>query len=372
MVPIFALMVQNRILWPAFFLVIYTSVLNGQGQSELQYTVAYHRAFLIAHRPLVVPLQQDKINGFELCVSKSTDGSRDWHHVYRFPDTGISFAMWDLGNPGQLGRSITILPYLDFPLAGNSRSELKLKFGWGIGIIEKRFDSDENYKNVAVGSRMNNSLILQPHYNLRVSSQLTAHGGISLTHYSNGSIVVPNLGLNIAGITAGIKWTPYRFDRPELKKPPVSKSTRTSFFLSGSSKQVYPAQGKNFFAATISGNRAYQISPKSAFGFGADLFYDHSIYRKLEQKEKSLNNDFETLRGGIHGSYELGFGRVSISLNVGGYLYSKMNDGLFYHRFGLRYQFHEKLFACMNIKSHWGKADFMEWGIGYKVRRGGS
>jgi hypothetical protein len=330
----------------------------------------YHRGFLIAHRPLVTPLQQNKINGFESAVTSQTTGSKPWHHIYGFPEIGLSIALWDLGNPEMLGNSIAVIPYLDFPMTQGRKASLDLKVGWGAGYIQKGFDADNNYKNVAVGSHLNFALILQPHLKLNLSERISFTGGISLTHYSNGSVATPNLGLNIASLTGGLSW---RFREPasiQMKQLPVfKKNNRYTVFLALSSKQIYPADGPSYLAGTISLNRSWQLTHKSAFGTGADLFYDHSIYRKMEDQNLKLNSSAEAFRGGVHGSYEMVISDLSVFICMGGYLYSKINDGLFYHRVGLRYQLNKKLFATANIKAHWGKADYIEWGIGTRFRQ---
>jgi hypothetical protein len=40
-------------------------------------------------------------------------------------------------------------------------------------------------------------------------------------------------------------------------------------------------------------------------------------------------------------------------------------DDMFYHRLGLRYQFKEHLLLNLVLKSHWARADYIEYGIGY-------
>ena len=147
----------------------------------------YHRGFLIAHRPLVAPLQEDKINGLEMALTKQTNGDRLWHHIYGFPEMGLSLSLWDLGNKRMLGKSVALIPYLDFPVIDGRRIALDLKFGWGAGFIQKNFDAEDNYKNVAVGSNLNFALILQPHIKVNLSQRISFTGGISLTHYSNAA-----------------------------------------------------------------------------------------------------------------------------------------------------------------------------------------
>src|SRR5688572_21270655 len=360
MVFIFAGAMSRKLL--IIILLVFPGI-RAKGQDTLAYrwsvNAGMHTGFLVAHRPMIVPLQQRHITGFETNLVMNPGGSKLWHRVYGFPEMGLSFLIWDLGNEEQLGTAYSLIPYLNFPLTKGKKTQLNLKFGWGVGYIEKRFNADNNHKNIAIGSHLNYALILQPQIKTRITDRLHLNGGFSIAHFSNGSVATPNLGINVASITTGLS---YNFGQPVIRKtdplPPFIKSNRFSMFAAISMKQVYPADGKNYFACTVSGNQSWQISRKSAFGFGTDIFYDNSISQKLEERNRELNNSLEALRIGIHGGYEMVISDFSLVLNFGGYLYSKLqNDGTFYQRIGLRYRLSEIIFVAMHLKAHWGKAD---------------
>jgi hypothetical protein len=282
---------------------------------------------------------------------------------------GLSLTAWNLGNREQLGTAVSLIPYLDFPLVKGKRSAFHLKCGWGIGFIEKPFDADENYKNLAIGSHINCALVVQPSFKTHITDKLNFGCGISLSHFSNGSFATPNLGLNLACVTGGLSYS-FGKNREVVNEPlpPFTKSSRFAFFVAAAMKQVYPADGKNYFACTVSGEKMWQVSRKSALGFGTDIFYDASITQKLEERNMKLNNSMESLRFGIHGGYEMTIEDLSVIFNFGGYLYSKLsNDGSLYQRVGLRYRFNEHLFGLLQLKAHWGKADFFEWGLGFRI-----
>lgn len=331
--------------------------------------MSYHYGFLIAHRPMVVPLQNDKMHAYEGNIILRTDGSKEWHRAYGLPEIGLSVAYWDIGNSAQLGFGLSAIPFIDFPISKGKHHSFDLKFGWGIGYLEKKFDSDDNYKNVAIGSHVNCALTLQPRIKFQLSEHLQLAAGIAMSHYSNGSISTPNLGINLASATGGIIYSTGKLQKLHYeKRSPIVKRTRLTVFASGSVKQIYPAEGKTYFASTLSGNVTRQKTRKSGIGAGADIFYDNSIYKKLEEQNIYSNNIVDAMKIGLHGSYELVISDLSLMLCMGGYLYSKIDDDeTFYHRIAIRYQFTQKMFACINLKSHWGKADYIEWGIGYRL-----
>ena len=43
-------------------------------------------------------------------------------------------------------------------------------------------------------------------------------------------------------------------------------------------------------------------------------------------------------------------------------------DNELYHRVGMRYQFDNGLLLNMVLKTHWAKADYVEYGIGYTLK----
>ncbi|HMT30637.1 MAG TPA: acyloxyacyl hydrolase, partial [Bacteroidia bacterium] len=131
----------------------------------------------------IVPLQKDHTNGLEFNIIRQTTGSKQWQQIYNYPQIGISIAYWDIGNKEKLGYGITAIPYLDFPLSKGIKHNFDLKFGWGIGYVQKIFDSDDNYKNIAIGSHLNCGLMLQPHYRYQASDHLALGAGLSLTHF---------------------------------------------------------------------------------------------------------------------------------------------------------------------------------------------
>lgn len=353
-----------------FFLLLLTAA-GAIAQDSAAYThsllVAVHHGFLIAHRPMVQPLQKNKTNAIELMLEQQTTGNKEWHHIYGFPKIGLSAALWELGNPEKLGKSVTLMPFVNFPLTRGRWMDFDFKFGWGLGYIEKKFDVEYNYKNVAIGTHLNSSLIAQPQLRFYLGNRVSLTTGIALTHYSNGSTATPNLGLNFASATAAIAWRFHdRMAIPERQLPEFKRSRRFTIFASAASKQIYPVNGPTYLAASLSVGYTWQISYKSAFGTGTDLFYDHSLYYKIRDQNLPLNSSLEVFRGGFHGGYELTISKLTLLLNMGVYLYSKINDGPFYHRIGLRYRINRNIFVCSNIKAHWGKADFIEWGLGWR------
>jgi hypothetical protein len=330
---------------------------------------SYHYGFIMAHRPAVIHLQKEHTRGFEISWQKLPSAPDGWRNTYGFPWLGITYLNLDLGNPLEIGQCHGLFPTVCFPLIPKHPMSLVLRFGWGIGYIERPFNPEDNNKNLTIGSRWNcgiNSALL---FRIPASSRLQVLGGVNFTHYSNGASQMPNLGLNMATVQAGIQYVagaPQQ--RTKVAVEPRRKEIEYSISLASGVKDIYPPGGKKYFPVNLSINTLKDFSPKSMVGIGIDMGIDESMVPRLEEQYREGFGSKSRL--GIHASYGLHVGKVYGLLQVGTYLHSGLTlDGTVYNRLGFRYYPSKRLFVCFNLKSHYAKADYFEWGLGYALRK---
>lgn len=348
-----------------------TVSLAGSGTRLWNSAMTYHHGFLIAHHPKMAHLQTGKVNAIEFEAGRQTDGSMPWHHYYNFPSVGISVSYWDLSNSTVLGNVISVAPYLDLRLNNDSRVGIYLKAACGIGLISEKFDADENYKNNAVSTTVNANLMIHPSVQFSITDRISLRTGPSLTHFSNGSVRVPNLGLNLLTWKASLRMDlGNELISVERKEMPFSRNKWWFIYAGGFKKEIYPIEGEHYYALTIGCEFMKRITPKSAIGAGADYFYDEALLYKFEERDVEVTNNLEASRLGIKLNYELLFNRYSLLFNTGVYVLSKIyNDGYIYSRIGMRYRFTDHFSGLLQLKTHFGKADFLEVGLGYRLYR---
>ena len=341
---------------------------STNGSWNLQLRADY--GFIIAHRPELKPVQEKHLKGFEISLARTSDGCKDWQNLYNFPNYGITFAAFDLGSPAYLGNGIVVYPFVDFPLSKNPKNKIHFRYGMGLGYVEKIFNAVDNYKNAAVGSHLNGVI----HFDLHVEKNILKHSslefGAGITHYSNGSFSMPNLGINIATINLGYH---HSFGNNSVinhrQISEINKKADLHLYTGGFIKKIVPPLGKNYFAAVISALHFKPINHKTAWGIGTDIFYDNSIPVRIKNREEKQTSEINNFRSGIYGAYHLSVGKMGIMFNMGYYLYNAYKyDGNIYHRICLRYYF-EKTFICLNLKTHYARADFIELGFGYRLRK---
>src|SRR5690554_7947740 len=72
-----------------------------------------------------------------------------------------------------------------------------------------------------------------------------------------------------------------------------------------------------------------------------------------------LDKNFQV---GVYGAYVLPIHKFHMFVAMGRYLYKPLYPaGMWYHKFGGRFQIIDKLWANISIKSHWAKADYFEY-----------
>ena len=327
--------------------------------------------FLIAHRPVLVPLQEKHVTGFELSIAHLSYGKEEWEKDFLFPEKGLTIAYFNLGNPERLGYGLAIYPYLDFPFSNKKDSRFVFRYGIGLGWVEKIFNAERNYKNAAIGSHLNGVIHFDLHYekDLSASSRLEMSAGI--THYSNGAYELPNLGINVA--TINLAYTKFFGDKVVLQKNILSKNgirkSEWNLYAGAGEKKIYPPGGKKYNAGVLSFLKTIPIKRKNSWGIGTDLFFDNSLAARLQLRGQTLKGTSDNLRFGIYGAYEMHVGKTGLIFNMGYYLFSRWKeDGNIYHRIGVR-QYFNHVFLCMNLKTHYARADFVEFGLGYVFKK---
>ena len=327
-----------------------------------------HYGFLWPHRPSSWILVEGHAPAIELFAERKVSGAQHWHHDYAIPTYGLGVLYTGMANPDRIGAAVRVVPYLFLPFVQDDRHAFGLRVGWGVGYIAKPFERAENTKQIAIGSRINTAIQLMPEYRFR-HHRVTLHAGIGIDHWSNGSVQLPNLGLNYLSVNAGMSYA---------LEPPVEGSTLRprsderephlrEWNIVGAfavNETARPLSGQ-YGVVSLSGQRQWQVSSKSHLMAGVDLFNKGTLATvHPEMKERDR---IEYTQLGVHGGYALGFGNGELFMNMGAYVYTPVEDEApFFHRVGVRYRTGKHLIWNLSLKSHYAVADHWEFGVGYR------
>lgn len=338
--------------------------------ASLYLSIKQKSGFLAAHRGVMSHLPKEPIFGAEVSMAKRLGAQKEWHARYKHPYIGVTLYGSTVGNNAILGQAFGTYGFIEFPMNKSKRHQLNSKLGCGVGFVTKVFDQETNPKNVAISTHVNALICLgiEGHVQLAARHQLIY--SFDLTHLSNGSSKVPNLGLNMPNIGLGYA---YRL-RNEPSSVILSKRIPQPFFkdwkfhLLGvlSAKEIFPTSGKKFpiYALSIMERRLFR--PKVGMEIAFDLMSKQSVFNYKGYIPKTQWSIFQM---GVYAAYVLPLDHMQIVLGMGAYLKDRYQpDGPLYHRVGMRYQFDNGITANLVLKSHWAKADYIEYGIGYTFK----
>ncbi len=357
-------------LFPVLLVVMPAAARESKGGFFSRIEGAGYAAWVWPHAPNMDQLHTGLFPMFHLGLSGTLNGAKPWHHAYNFPDMGITFMYADLGYPEVLGRAFGAYPHILLPLARKGKLSLNFRYGLGAAWLTNHYSEPDNEGNIAISNPLNILMNTSLEAGYAISDGFTLRAGFGMTHFSNGKARTPNKGLNIPAFKFAINYNM----KPGLvlSQRNYSKQTETQLFLrvfgAGGYTRLYPPGGPAFAEFTLSSTLNKRLSQKVSLGLGVDLFWGYSDKELLSRIDQLPSTTAGLLKPGMHFSYEQLFGKTSFIIQQGIYLYAANNeDGKGYNRAGLRHQFSEKWLISLTLKSHLFRADYIEWGFGYRI-----
>lgn len=347
-------------------LIFNTSIGQTDSVNSNSFSLQLHRGFIFPHREHVRHLIRKHISAAQFSFMHNMNGEKRWHQYFNFPRSGFSLIYIDFANPQQLGFALAAMPIIDLPM--NRKRGIFFRMGYGLGYISKPFRQSDNYKNNVVGSNLNAAIQFAGTANLFTGEKNILNTSVSFTHFSNGSYQVPNLGINNVALSLdyffnGKKSSTYKYTA--LNDSLItSKKIKFELLWGGSWKENYPPGYDKVFAHTTSINCLKVLGHRSMLGLGFNYFYDPIL---PAFNDESKENQQKKIRMGIILYHSLLLGRAEVVSGMGVYVYDHYKkDGNFYHRVGLVYHLSKKLLAMATLKAHYAKADYFEFGGGWR------
>jgi hypothetical protein len=186
-----------------------------------------------------------------------------------------------------------------------------------------------------------------------------------MTHFSNGAYKVPNLGVNLPYVSIGYARTIRTAQRDSLILPNIVPLKKWLFGVTAiaSVKEVFPTGGKKYPVYGLSSNLRWFSRPKVGFETSFDIISKQAIFGYRPEIKK---NQWDILQMGLFMGYLLPLDQLHFTIGMGVYVKDKYRpEDFMYHRIGLRYYFKNGFNTQVVLKSHWARADYVEWGIGY-------
>jgi len=394
--------------------------LSAQQENQYMLKAGFIYGKIFKHTKHLQEIVQGPTMGFELDYEMLTyNETKEWHRYFNHPVIGIGGVYLNLGNNAILGDLLAVYPYLNFSLLKTKPVSLNLKAGAGASYLTKTFQ-DTKYtdpatgqiilakSNAAIGSHLNVYFALGGNLDIKIYRGISLTGQLNWNHASNGSFFTPNSGLNMLNGMLGINYFPEynRKNQTSVREiRDLAHKTNFEFILSGGAKQLDYRDNIMFPTGSlvIAVNRI--LTNQFRLGIGLDAFYNgafasvNSAVNPADNVSKAkftyLTEDkmLNRFRGGISLQPELMFGRMICGMHFGLYLFNPIRNlepyadavagtlnkpliypydiekenGWLYTRASFKYLINKHLFINIGLKTHLHKAEFIEWGLGYRL-----
>lgn len=370
------------------------------------------------------PINPSMAMGGELAIELPSWNEYPWQEYLGHPTIGVGLVGINLGNNKVLGQAFAAYPYILIHCVKARHFHLNLKFGAGLSLLTKTYNMTNNNPNmfytseanVAISSILNAFINTGINLNFPINRVWAIHADIGHMHMSNGTIIQPNAGINLAYASIGANYTINpRAPRRYYSRYTMPYRWSANFTASGGYRELHYRDARGYAVGSIHAGVTYNIASWYAIGVGVDAFYDgvfnrqgtiegmsaedikkqqqHTLYQRYLITDDKFTNK---LRAGIAINNEFNIGKFTTLIDLGVYLYDPIKlaykytdengivrkhtsrpmfykydhekeDGWNYFKLGIRYRIIDNLYIQASLKSHLFKAEMLEWGIGYKI-----
>lgn len=386
-----------------FFLLLFTISLSAQTRNNYALKAGYMGGVILKHTTHLQQIVEKPTSGFELGIEWQTLGEQPWHSHLNYPRFGLGAVSLHLGNPDMLGNLYALYPYLSFHIIQTPSFVLNVKGGAGVSFLTKTFSNTATNPdvlttgNAAIGSVMNVYFAGGLNAVFPLDFGFAFFADVHWNHASNGSFYQPNSGLNMLHGSIGLNYAPYYKHAFQVRRKPVKALSQTlsvELVAAGGARELYYRDNKQFPTGSFVISAYKPLGNAFRLGLGVEGFYD-GVYdgtTKFQRTYLTENKLKNKLRLGLALRPELVFGRFTAGIHAGVYLFNPLKnlepydqaksgvlnkplfykynieeeDGWLYTRAALQYRLVGDFFLSIGLKTHLHKAEFIEWGLGYK------
>ncbi len=283
-----------------------------------------------------------------------------------------------MNNVDTFGYCLGILPSYFVPLLNKQKFQIGMKLSYGFNFNSKQYHEQKNFDNRAISSGVNFAFDWGIHSQIQLKENLQLTLGTGLYHVSNGSLKMPNGGINIIYGNVGLSYFPHGKNGILIQKPNYQISQKKLHYMlniAGAYRELgYFNYITKFPVFTISNNAYLSLNKLYGIGLGLDAFYDATqvlLYASKLRISDVAENQKYFLAIGLYNRMELG--KLFFPLGIYHYLTPmKYVKEPIYVRFGLGYQITKHLYSGLFFKGTINKkqqlqSDFMEWSLGFNL-----
>lgn len=315
--------------------------------------------------------------GADVNLMMHTYGRKAWQQRRHYPTIGLGLAYINYGIDSIYGQCVGLYPNITLPLIRGRYVEWTLRLGDGIGYVSRHFSrtTPVDTINVAIGSHINDFAMVMTDIRYRHDLHWEFEAGLNITHISDASYRKPNLGINMTGMHAGIRYFPVT-SRP-VKLVHAQPDPASRWLVQGRVSMAYVSSytpgGPLYPVYLASGYVSRRWWGRNKVFAGADYAWYQSIYSWLRNNELYPGHErAHSYKTAVFAGNEFLFGRLGVVFQLGYYLQpSAINPSPFYEKAGGHLYLVQKehgplkeLFISAFLKAHETVAELGELGVG--------
>ncbi len=299
--------------------------------------------------------------------------------VYGKPRMALQARIIKMNNTDTFGYSLAVLPSYELPVMQRKNYQFGVRLCYGVNLNTKQYNKVKNFDNRAIVSPINFGLDIGMRANIKVSNRSQLNVGAGLYHVSNGSIKMPNGGINIIYGEVGYSYftngLPNNWNkRTQYTKGYKPKLEYAIYGLVSHRELGYFEYITRFWIAGISQQVSYKFNRLYSLGLGLDGYYDatqpllyNSNLKVYDIKEK----DKYYMALGLYQRFDIG--KLFLPFGVYHYAYKMENvQEPIYIKFGLGFKPGKHVFYGLFFKGTINKkqqlqSDFMEFSFGFRL-----
>lgn len=325
---------------------------------------------IFKHSEQIAHISNANPKSLDLHLRYVLPGNKKWQQQLGLPSAGLVFTYTDMDNPKVLGDSYHLSTYMTFPIKKGDVLDFEFRLGLGATYGTQKFDLETNRKNTLYSTNFSGMAYLRFAFNYELSDKLFLTNAFGLSHFSNGSYRLPNLGANILTFNLGAYYRlseePIVYEKPE-KITEQDKNYLLNIGAGYGWKAALPISEDRYSVYTLMLQAEKRTKGVGSWLAGLDFNKNESL--EDEQNflfpDKEFRNDY---RMSVLGGYSLNIGRFSALGQLGIYLYSPVQPPRpYYQKIGFRIKLIDEFHLGLNLKAHAGVADFVEYVITYKI-----
>ena len=321
----------------------------------------------------------------------------NWYErAYNYPTFGIGLSYARMGalqfkDISRLGDIVNLYGWAEFNLVRTKHFRAGPLLEVGLAYSGQVYDYQQNPRNTFIGSKVFAIFGMGLHAEWHFMNQWALHGGVYLTHHSNGMTRSPNMGINEVSVGLGVRYylennTYERRPADAPEKPEYKKGLNWNVFAaagvhscpvemdgilsSEDPSRLAPAR----FRGVVGMESVWRYHPIFGTGIGMEADFDANNYRETDMllAGKEDPDGYSPLRIGIYMKQEFWYRRISVHVAAGVYLFKRCglteDISSTFEKIGIRYHFRDRggLYAGLDLRAHqFDRSYSLEWSLGY-------